>query len=107
MIDSSMKLKIGAHIYTVIYKEMEEDDGLVLKNKGEIHINSLLPETERFGTLIHECLHVINIQFTHVDTEFIAQALTQLLLDNPNIMALHRHTPKQRQVIRKARKVKK
>ena len=86
-----MILKIGAHTYTIIYKELEDNDGLLLRDKQEIHISSKLQGTEQFCTLIHEIIHVINNEFKHTDIEFLAQAMTQVLLDNPNIMP---HTTK-------------
>lgn len=101
-----MRIKIGGHNYEIITKELE-DDGLLLRDKHEIHISSKLQGSERFCTVIHEILHVINNELSHTDIEFLAQAFTQLLLDNPKLMALHKHTPKQRQVIRKTRQASK
>ena len=102
-----MILKIGAHTYTIIYKELEDNDGLLLRDKQEIHISSKLQGTEQFCTLIHEILHVINNELGEKEIEYLAQAMTQVLLDNPNIMALHLHTPKQKKVIRQVRKTRK
>ena len=79
-----MTLKIGAHLYEVIYRK-QEDDGIFDRNLQCIYINSDLRGTELFCTLIHEILHVINNEMEHTDIEYLSQAFTQVLVDNPEL----------------------
>lgn len=77
-----MKLKIGGHIYKVIYKDMGEDAGLADKTKNIIYIDPNLSKSEQESTLIHEILHVINSELDHALLDSLSQQLYQVIKQN-------------------------
>lgn len=76
------KIKIQSHTYKVIIGDTEGADGYLKRDTGEIHINKHLAPTEQYCTFIHEALHAMNNEMPEEKVEFLAQALTQFLLDN-------------------------
>lgn len=75
-------LKIGGHHYQVIHTDHIDDSGKIDRERGIIYINKNLQETEKLCTTIHEVLHAINSELTETTTEFLSQALTQVIIDN-------------------------
>ena len=78
-----MRIKIGGHIYKVLYVDLPADDaGVVDKTKGIIFIDKNLTKSEKEATLIHEILHIINSELDHVILDSLAQQLHQVLKQN-------------------------
>lgn len=80
-------LKIGGHHVTIVFKEME-DCGVWEESRGEICINSNMPQSRQESTLIHEILHVLNSTLSetregHILHDSLAEQLYQVLKDNP------------------------
>lgn len=81
------KLKIGGIVYSVEQKK-DIDDG---ECAGKIHTDKQLIELSEGTpdymkvTLIHEILHAINNEVKETDVEFYAQALYQVIKENPEL----------------------
>ena len=88
-----MKLKIGAAYYTVqVVPQKELDEG----DSADCDTDTMLiritdrakPEAFR-ANLLHEALHTINASIQdEAFIEFLAQAITQLLAENPHFTKL-------------------
>lgn len=81
------RLKIGAHEFRVVYashwaKKDAEDMGYYDPAEGIIYIRDDIPETQQWGTLIHEVFHALNETLDHELLESLAQQWTQVLIDN-------------------------
>ena len=85
------KLKIGGNIYTVKTVnsgEIENDCGECATNKLLIRIADDVVEAAYAPTLLHEIIHAINISLDEKETEFMTQAIYQVLVDNPEFTKL-------------------
>lgn len=88
------KIKIGGFRYKVITCA-EEDDKKLPKNaagifdpeKGFLALRKGF-EPYMFETLLHEILHAINSEIEEETIEYLAQALYQVIADNPSVFAL-------------------
>lgn len=81
------KLKIGAHGFTINYVKVPkgitaENSGLNDGNTNTITVDTDLSPTMKYETLWHEIMHTINGELPEKEIEFLAQAITQVLLDN-------------------------
>lgn len=76
------KLKLGAHTYKIITKELDDDFGSIDRLKNIIYIDSRLPDTQLLATLVHEILHALNNETQHERVDGLAEQLTQVLVDN-------------------------
>lgn len=81
------KLKIGAHNFTINYVKVPkgitaENAGLNDGNTNTITVDTDLSLTMKYETLWHEIMHAVNGELSENDIEFLAQAITQVLLDN-------------------------
>lgn len=80
------KLKIGGHIYKIIWKDDWGDNNDLGKTdfvREEIWLNKLLmSQTAKESTLIHEILHAINTTLNHELLDSLAEQLYQVLADN-------------------------
>lgn len=81
------KLKIGAHIYRIIYadswsEQTEGDLGFTSVKEGIIYIRAGLPPSVQFSVLIHECFHAMNTTIDHALLDSLAEQLSQILWDN-------------------------
>lgn len=90
-----MKLKIGAHVITVEYRELENSTGLCDTQRGVITIDPTYPPSVQGASLIHEILHVINPTLGDTDhalMDSLSEQLFQVLHDNNllNERNLHR-----------------
>lgn len=82
-----MNLKIGSHNYKVKFVEIPADieaENMARTNKtsATITIDKKVIPTEKFATLLHEILHIINGEIPEKEVEALAQQLTQVLIDN-------------------------
>lgn len=80
-------LKIGAHTVKVVVADAwkSANDSLCgewVPSENTIYINVAMSETLKFGTLIHEAMHVMNSTIDHPLLDSISEQMTQLLLDN-------------------------
>ena len=79
-------LKIGAHRYAVERvgpNTLGNDrDGYHDPEKNIITINGSYSESHQWAILMHEIIHAINGELEERETEYLAQNLTQVLLDN-------------------------
>jgi len=79
-------LKIGGHIYKIKMVDSSELEGFV----GGVHrfkdnlikIDKDLADSQKISCFFHELLHAINGNLSEQETEFLAQALTQICIDN-------------------------
>lgn len=84
------KIKIGGMTYqvTTVTAESEElEDGIAAKIdavKGTIRVLEGHPVFMQVS-LLHEVLHAINMEFPEERIEFLAQALNQIIVDNPQL----------------------
>lgn len=83
------KLKIGGHQFVVIEKDLgdSKDLGQTDFSKGVISIETDMPETVKWSTLIHEVMHVMNptldsSDLGHSVMESLSEQLYQVLKDN-------------------------
>ena len=78
-------LKIGAHNMKLRYVRHHEIDatyGEYSPMDNEIRIVLGMEKSHTLSTIIHEVLHRINEKLDEVTIEFLAQSITQFLLDN-------------------------
>lgn len=82
------KVKVGGITYkvrVVAPEEMEEKTGGMISTE-RCWIKVLKAETPFMEqTFLHELLHAINMELGEETTEFLAQALYQVIVDNPRI----------------------
>ena len=76
------KVKIGAHSYKVVVKELEGKLGELNREKGLLVLEKRVIPSERYVAFIHEVLHGINTELEHETVDALAQQLTSFLLDN-------------------------
>lgn len=79
-------LKIGAHKYKIIVKDMPEC-GSCSRDDSTIEIRKNLAQSHKEATLLHEILHAMNTEFggdraTHIALDSFAEQLYQVLQDN-------------------------
>lgn len=81
------KLKVGGLHYTVtIETEKELRDCVGEMDNEELTIKLRKAKKEAMElTFLHEILHAINNEMTEMNVEFMAQALYQILKDNPKL----------------------
>lgn len=78
------QIKIGGLMYKV-----EVVDSIEAGVVGKIFYKDLLIKVEKSHpdmmllTFWHEVMHAMNSQIDHVDVEFFAQSMTQIVKDNP------------------------
>lgn len=79
------KIKIGGMIYRVkIVNDLKDSAGEYNGSTLELSIGNAKPDS-MFVTFLHEIIHAINSEIGEVETEFLAQALCQVIKDNPKI----------------------
>lgn len=79
------KIKIGGIIYKIkIVDDMKDKAGEYDSSKQTIFICKAKQGSMEV-TLLHEILHAINNEMGEVETEFLAQALYQVIKENPKI----------------------
>lgn len=76
------KLKIGAHTYKVLVKELDVNFGQVDREKNIISISDKLPQNQQEVTLIHEILHALNNELDHTFLDSLAEQFYQVIKDN-------------------------
>lgn len=80
------KLKIGAHTYKIEYTKANnlgnDRDGYHNPSTKTITVNNAYPESHQAVILFHEIFHALNGEFTEKEVEYLAQGITQVLLDN-------------------------
>ena len=76
------KTKIGAHIYKTIFNDTDNWRGAIDNHLGTIEISKKSMRSEQMATYWHEVLHGLNCQLTEVNTEFLANGITQVIIDN-------------------------
>ena len=81
------KLKIGGHIYKVIFKKLEEKLGETNHAKCEIVIDNTSGKSQQEATLIHEIFHTINgtmseSTLSHCLLDSLSEQFYQVLKDN-------------------------
>lgn len=79
------KLKIGGHIYSIIYSDHEDIDGdcgQSNRSRNTIKIRNDLPKSQQQETLLHEILHAINYDLSEETVDFLSMALYAILVDN-------------------------
>ena len=75
------RLKIGGHVYTLIFSGDLKDLGETIYNDRIIKI-AKAHRTIQESTLIHELLHTINSQLEHTLLDSLAEQIYQVLKDN-------------------------
>ena len=86
-------IKVGGLQYKVRILDDGEFDG---KTGGEISVDrgwiKLVKGDRQFmeQTLIHELFHAINMEMSEETIEFLAQAIYQVVVDNPNIFSVNK-----------------
>lgn len=86
MLTIPKEVKVGGLTYKVeIVKEIDDNCvGKIFYKEQKIKI--LQAEADFMAlTFMHEVLHAMNAEVNEIHTEFMAQALCQLLKDNPTI----------------------
>ena len=81
------KIRIGGHLYNVevvpSWDGFEQGDcGQTFYEKGLICINSNLIESEKWSTLIHEAMHVMNKTLNHELLDSLSEQIYQFLAAN-------------------------
>jgi hypothetical protein len=84
------RLKIGGHDIQVRVEKKwiigehnsEEDDGLYDSATNTIYLSAQLAPSKMESTLIHEILHVLNLELDHDLLSSLAEQLYQVLKDN-------------------------
>ena len=76
------RLKIGAHIYTVIVTDLETKYGLHDCSSATITIDASLPDSRKGSTLLHEVLHALNSELDHALLDSLSEQIYQVLSDN-------------------------
>lgn len=76
------KLKIGAHIFTVEYKELDEKLGELDRENNTLRLHDRLPENQLMVTLIHEAFHAMNSELNHVVLDSLAEQMYAFLKEN-------------------------
>lgn len=82
------RIKIGGLTYTVkqVEKVSRDDNeaGLIVTEDQSIELRKGKPDFMHI-TLLHEIIHGINMELPEVEVEFFAQALYQVIKDNPKM----------------------
>lgn len=80
------QLKIGAHTYTVNREKVgelgQDSCGKHDSEKNVITVDDGLADTQKVEALFHEIFHALNGELSETDVEWLAQGMTQVLLDN-------------------------
>lgn len=80
------KIKIGAHNYDIVIAKPNElgndRDGYHDPANNQIIINGEYGHSHQLATFWHESLHALNSELEEKDVEFIAQGITQIIIDN-------------------------
>ena len=80
------KLKIGAHTFTVKIEDsgLLEDGshGICKYDDNTIAVSSDLSDSQMVKTLWHEILHALNNELSEKEVEWLAEGITQVMLDN-------------------------
>lgn len=83
-----MVLKIGGHLWQVVYEKLPEDElGSTDWNSKTISISNELPDDMRMSALIHEIFHACNstlgsTEMGHALLDSLAEQLYQVLSEN-------------------------
>ena len=81
-----LTLQVGAHTIKVEFvdrPQMDIDANAVYKSEYNlIRIQNDLPLSQKVTAFMHELLHVINRELDEEKTEFLAQALSQVIMSN-------------------------
>lgn len=80
------KLKIGGHVYEVQFEKegnffTADKCAMLNRNKGIIHINDDLVQSEKEAALFHEVIHALGV-VSEETTEYFAQGIYAFLKDN-------------------------
>lgn len=80
------KLKIGAHTFKIVEKNMEMC-GSCSRDDNTIEIRKGLSQSQKEVTLIHEIFHAINTEFggdkaSHIVLDSFSEQLYQVFVDN-------------------------
>ena len=75
------KLKIGGHIYKVVFQKtaLGDDCGATERAKGIINIDGHLIDSEKEVTLFHEIFHCINAELPETEVDWLAQSVYAFL----------------------------
>ncbi len=88
------KIKIGAHVYKVVFRDDldDEDFGICRPRKLTIFIDDTVPQTQREETFFHEVMHAIfhqaglstpwDIEKEERKVQVLGHALYQVLKEN-------------------------
>ncbi len=80
------KIKIGGHLYKIVFEKSsgfkENDCAKLDREKGIIFIDAEIIQSEKEVSLFHEIFHSINGEMEEKETDFLAQAIYQVLKDN-------------------------
>jgi len=84
-------LKIGGNRYklrVVPENQIDGDSGETDTKKLTMRLADDHAESAILPSLLHEILHAINIELSEKEVEFLAQALYQVLKENPRLTKL-------------------
>lgn len=80
------QLKIGAHAYTITEEKVgelgQDSCGKHNTENNTITVDKELADTQKVEALFHEIFHALNGEMSETDVEWLAQGMTQVLLDN-------------------------
>lgn len=82
------KVKIGGHMFKIVFKELEDDNGSLDWRTNTITIDSKLPLNHQWATLIHEAFHGFNTtmdtqnDFGHALLDSLSEQFYAFLVDN-------------------------
>lgn len=82
------RIKIGGIVYTVKQVEKisreDEEAGLITGEEQQIELRKGKPDFMH-ETFLHEIFHAINMELPEREVEFLAQAMYQIIKDNPRV----------------------
>lgn len=80
------QLTIGAHTYSLVFEPCWEGSDNELAHTDyetqTIRIGSTLSDTQKFCTLIHEAMHVMNHEMEHSLLDSLSEQIGFFLLEN-------------------------
>lgn len=85
------RIKIGGHIFEVIYKDLTDIEciGLCKHHSNVIYVQPGLKPTREREVILHECVHAIsefmNLGLDESQVERLGEGLFMLLQDNTDI----------------------